>query len=68
MINSGLFWFCFRVFWVVISLFILFLFLDYRLDLKFIDIVEEFDRMWEMWVRGIVYFEGKDLGNGRNCL
>ena len=38
--------------------------LDPRSDLKPADIAEEFDRMWEMWARGIPYSEGatKELG------
>lgn len=68
MINSGSSWSCFRVPWAAISLLILSSLLDYRSDLKPTDIAEEFDRMWEMWARGIVYLEGKDSGNGRNCL
>ena len=38
-------------------------FLDYRSDLKPTDIAEEFDRMWEMWARGIPYHEEKESGN-----
>ena len=36
--------------------------LDYRSDLKPTDIAEEFDRMWEMWARGIPYHEERELG------
>lgn len=43
--------------------------LDYRSDLKPTDIAEEFDRMWEMWARGVPYHEEKTKvsGNSRNC-
>lgn len=36
---------------------------DYRSDLKPTDIAEEFDRMWEMWARGIPYHEKMESGN-----
>lgn len=31
--------------------------LDHRSNLKPTDIAEQFDRMWEMWARGIPYSE-----------
>ena len=43
-------------------------FLDYRSDLKPTDIAEEFDRMWEMWARGIPYHGEKESGKSTNCL
>ena len=30
------------------------------------DIAEEFDRMWEMWARGIPYHEEKESGKSTN--
>ena len=43
-------------------------YVDPRSDLKPADIAEEFDRMWEMWARGIPYGEDAAKESGKTVI